>query len=162
MNAAPYMPQPGATNWATPRHVFEPLDREFHFTLDVCAEPWNTKCPSYFTEADDGLSQPWTVAAASGAAWCNPPYGARNITKWLVKAIEESRARLVTTVLLLPSTTDVKWFHDYVWNEDARSFYPWAECRFVKGRILFDPPPGYTGKHPGNVKGSLIVIIRPV
>lgn len=30
--------------WSTPGRVFDPLNAEFCFTLDVCAEPWNAKC----------------------------------------------------------------------------------------------------------------------
>lgn len=45
--------------WATPQHVFDALDSEFHFTLDVCADESNHKCARYFTKAQDGLSQSW-------------------------------------------------------------------------------------------------------
>ena len=45
--------------WATPQDFFDELNREFHFTLDPCADQENHKCPLYFTEAQDGLSQSW-------------------------------------------------------------------------------------------------------
>src|SRR5579863_2647091 len=35
--------------WATPPEIFGPLNDEFHFDLDVCAQPWNAKCERYFT-----------------------------------------------------------------------------------------------------------------
>lgn len=31
--------------WATPQGFFDELDREFHFELDVCAEPENGRSP---------------------------------------------------------------------------------------------------------------------
>lgn len=40
-------------DWETPPEVFEPLDAEFHFTLDVCATAENAKCARYFTEEED-------------------------------------------------------------------------------------------------------------
>ena len=56
--------------WATPPEVYEPLNREFGFTLDVAATPDNAKCPRYYTREDDGLAQPW-----DGVCWMNPPSG---------------------------------------------------------------------------------------
>lgn len=33
--------------WATPQDFFDTLDREFHFTLDPCANAENHKCNQY-------------------------------------------------------------------------------------------------------------------
>jgi DNA N-6-adenine-methyltransferase (Dam) len=41
--------------WETPQDFFDALDREFHFTLDVCAVQSNTKCTCYFSPEQDGL-----------------------------------------------------------------------------------------------------------
>jgi DNA N-6-adenine-methyltransferase (Dam) len=52
-----------------PPPTFAALDREFGlFDLDVAATAANTKCAQYYSEADDGLSQPW-----QGTVWLNPP-----------------------------------------------------------------------------------------
>ncbi len=72
-------------NWPTPAYVFDKLDEEFHFTLDVCADDLNHKCPEYYTKETDGLKQPWT-----GTCWMNPPYG-RTIGDWVRKAYESAR-----------------------------------------------------------------------
>lgn len=45
--------------WATPDELFSELDREFNFTLDVCATSENTKCEKFFDINIDGLSQNW-------------------------------------------------------------------------------------------------------
>lgn len=45
--------------WATPPEVFDPLNEEFNFTLDPCAEPETAKCERYFTVNDNGLYQDW-------------------------------------------------------------------------------------------------------
>lgn len=107
--------------WATPWPLFNKLDAEFHFELDVCALPENAKCARYYSPADDGLARDW-----SGACWMNPPYG-REIGKWVRKAYEESR-RGATVVCLLPARTDTAWWHDYAMK---------GEVRFLRGRISF-------------------------
>lgn len=70
--------------WATPKDFFDKLNEKYHFDLDVCALPTNTKCKKYFTPKQDGLKQKW-----NGSCWMNPPYG-REIGKWIKKAYEES------------------------------------------------------------------------
>lgn len=151
----PYMPPAESTEWATPWRVFKPINDEFHFTVDVAALDHNTKVPElYFTPREDGLAQTWT-----GTAWCNPPYGAANIDAWLAKAARE-RERGVTTVLLLPNTTDCKWFHRYVWDVSKNAARPGIELRFISGRISFDAPAGM--KANANVKGSILVIVHKI
>lgn len=71
--------------WATPWEVFQPLDEEFHFTLDVCATKENRKCEKFFSKEQDGLRQDWT----GETVWCNPPYG-KDIWKWCRKCLEHS------------------------------------------------------------------------
>jgi phage N-6-adenine-methyltransferase len=105
--------------WSTPQDFFDKLNREFGFEVDVCALPSNAKCKKFYSPADDGLSQEW-----KGVCWCNPPYG-REIGKWVKKAYESN----AITVMLLPSRTDTKWFHDYIYGK--------AEIRFIKGRLKF-------------------------
>lgn len=106
--------------WATPQYLFDALDKEFHFELDVCANHENHKCAKYFTKTDDGLSMPW----GGVTIWCNPPYG-REIGKWVAKCVDHPG----TAVMLLPARTDTRWFHDYIYNK--------AEIRFIKGRLKF-------------------------
>ncbi len=84
--------------WPTPQHVFDTLDAEFHFTLDVCANADNHKCERYFDEATDGLKQDWQ----GEVCWMNPPYG-RPISQWVRKAAQtappgggDNRSRTVT------------------------------------------------------------------
>lgn len=71
--------------WATPQDLFDELNAEFGFTLDVCALPENAKCDKYYTPDIDGLKQEW-----NGICWCNPPYG-REIGKWVEKAYNSAK-----------------------------------------------------------------------
>ena len=106
-------------DWETPQEVFDELDKEFHFTLDVAASPTNAKCADYFTKEQDGLAQDWR-----GVVWCNPPYG-REVGKWVAKAATSK----ALVVMLLPARTDTAWFHDYIYGK--------AEVRFIRGRLKF-------------------------
>ena len=110
--------------WATPQDFFDKLNDEFHFTLDAAASSDNAKCANYFTEEQDGLVQSW----GGHTVWCNPPY-CRKTGLWVKKAYEEHQRTGCTVVMLLPSRTDVRWFHDYILGK--------AEIRFIKGRLKF-------------------------
>jgi len=108
--------------WSTPDNIYQPLNSEFKFTLDVCATADNAKCSKYYTKEQDGLAQQW-----DGICWMNPPYG-REMVKWLKKALAESY-RGVTTVCLIPARTNTVWFHELCFEQ--------AEVRFIKGRPKF-------------------------
>ena len=110
------------TTWETPQWLFNQLDKEFNFELDVCATDDNAKCSKYFTPQENGLKQKW-----EGICWMNPPYG-REIGAWVKKAYESSLEG-ATVVCLLPARTDTKWWHEYCMKA--------SEIRFIKGRLKF-------------------------
>lgn len=111
----------GSDLWSTPQALFDELNSEFKFTLDVCATPENAKCDDYFTEADDGLTQSWR-----GVCWMNPPYG-DEIVKWVRKAYEASLLGTVV-VCLVPARVDTGWWWDYCIQ---------GQVRFLRGRLKF-------------------------
>lgn len=128
--------------WETPQDFFDKLNEEFNFTLDAAATWENSKCENCYTKQLSGLLMPWV---ASGAVWCNPPYG-RNIGEWVKKGMLESYEKDQTVVMLLPVRTDTSWFHKYILGK--------AEIRFIRGRLKF-----------GNSKNaapfpSMVVIFR--
>ena len=125
--------------WETPQWLFDSLDQEFGFTLDVCAIAENNKCPRFISPKEDGLAKPW-----DGVCWCNPPYGGA-IARWVEKAAREVE-RGVTTVMLIPARTDTRWFHDYIKDK--------AEIRFLRGRIQF------VGARNNAPFPSMVVIFR--
>jgi phage N-6-adenine-methyltransferase len=108
--------------WETPQDLFNSLNEEFKFTLDVCADSKNHKCERYFNTNEDGLKQDWT----KDICWMNPPYG-RSISQWVKKAAETARMGGVV-VALLPARTDTRWW-DYVMSA--------TELRFIRGRVKF-------------------------
>lgn len=107
--------------WATPQDLFDQLDAEFGFTLDVCATSQNAKCAAFYDAELDGLSQPW-----SGICWMNPPYG-DVIPQWIAKAHDAANAG-ATVVCLVPARVDTGWWWDHC---------RFAEIRFLRGRLKF-------------------------
>ena len=99
-------------DWQTPKSVYDTLNKEFHFDFDPC--PVN---PTF-----DGLSVEW-----GKRNFVNPPYG-REIPKWARKGYEEALKGKVV-VFLVPSRTDITYWHDYFMKAD--------EIRFIKGRLKF-------------------------
>lgn len=114
--------------WETPEHIFRPLNEEFNFTLDPCAETETAKCAKFYTEADDGLEKDWS----GEIVFCNPPYSRANINMWTKKCYQES-LKGVVIVALLPVSTSARWFHHYVYGK--------ADIRYYKGRIRFNGAP---------------------
>lgn len=107
--------------WGTAESDYRTLDREFNFTVDAAASPWNYKHIRYWTKEQDGLAQSWE----GERVFVNPPYS--NIRPWTEKA---DKREADVAVLLLPATVDVAWFHDFVWRH--------AEIRFYRGRRKFE------------------------
>jgi phage N-6-adenine-methyltransferase len=136
MNTVHFMSE--KMDWGTPQELFDRLNQEFHFTLDVCALPENAKCKRFYSPKENGLQQKW-----SGVCWMNPPYG-REIEQWMQKALQESE-RGATVVCLVPARTDTEWWHKYALH---------GEIRFIRGRVKFQGADA-TAPFP-----SAIVILR--
>lgn len=126
--------------WGTPRWLFDLLDREFVFHVDVCASAKNRKAPIYFNKRDNGLNQKWL-----SSAWCNPPYS--NQIPWIAKADLEYRQPYCNQVVMLlkhdPSTTHGKMVANLA-----------DELRIIQHRIKFEGAPN-TAEFP-----SCIAIFR--
>lgn len=125
-------------HWETPDQLYKDLDKEFHFEFDPC--PLNATF--------DGLKIEW-----GGVNFINPPYNRVDKPKFIQKAYDEWK-KGKTCVLLIPSATGTKQFHDLI--------LPNAKIRFVKGRIAFkgtNTKVEYTTTNKGK-HDSMIVIFR--
>jgi site-specific DNA-methyltransferase (adenine-specific) len=123
--------------WETPQWLFDELDKEFGFTLDVCASPDNHKCGRYLSYKEDGLQQSWD----NEVCWMNPPYG-RQIGKWVERAHNEAWDGNAIVVCLLPVRPDTKWWQYYILHNRDMSLpfvtqSSWPQVRFVRGRLKF-------------------------
>jgi phage N-6-adenine-methyltransferase len=131
------------SDWGTPQELYEELNSEFRFTLDVCATEANAKHTSYFNEQQDGLVQDW----GRNIYWMNAPWGV-GLNTWIKKAFESAQ-RGATVVCLVPAATDLAWWHDYAL---------WGEIRYIQGRPKFVMPEGTWQQ---TFSPSAIVIFRP-
>jgi phage N-6-adenine-methyltransferase len=114
-------------SWETPQWLFDQLDKEFHFVIDLAADSHNTKVKYFYSKEEDALSKPWETIG-----WLNPPYGdnSKNALKvWVKKAYEDSRKYGSITVMLVPARTNTRWWHEYC--------MPAGEVRFIEGRPKF-------------------------
>ena len=109
-------------DWTTPKWLFDELNQEFDFTVDLCASKENALCEIYYTKENDGMKADLT----GQRVFCNPPYGRKSTAEWIKKC---SSCNADVCVMLIPARTDTKAFHEYIWKK--------AEIRFLKGRLHF-------------------------
>lgn len=119
----------GSDDFATPTELYQKLDAEFHFTDDPC--------PLGGVILSNGLNRGW-----GKATFVNPPYSKPG--PWVRKAHMESQLGNLV-VGLLRGDTSTQWFHLWV--------LPYAELRFIKGRLKFNGKPAPFA--------SIIAIWRP-
>lgn len=133
---------------ATPQAVVDYAARVFfnveRFALDAAASEWNAKADRFYTEADNGLIQPW-----DNPTWCNLPWA--TIPPWIDKIT--ANVDVGNAALLLPARMGQRWV-EQLWRCDHIH-----ELRFVQGRIKFDPPPGEE-KGPGGFEDVFFAVRR--
>lgn len=83
---------PADNDWYTPRWLFDQLGLRFDIDVAAPADTAHRSCPAdrYYTEADDGLTQPW-----EGLIWCNPPYS--DPTPWIRRWAAHNEDALLLT-----------------------------------------------------------------
>lgn len=106
-------------DYYTPKWIFDTL--ELHFDLDVASPPHPTHvpCDRYYTQADDGLTQPW-----HGRVWLNPPYS--KPSPWVERFCAHANG-----VALLP-TSNGQWWRS-LWQQHKVQFVPMKPIRFIAG-----------------------------
>lgn len=113
-------------DWETPDWLFNHLDKKYNFTLDPATSGYNSKCKKFYTSVQDGLIQSWK----GETVFLNPPYS--KTYEWIKKAHKEATENDVTTVILIPSRTCTKYWHDFIMDPEICS-----EICFIKGRLKF-------------------------
>lgn len=105
----------GNVERTTPRDVYEWLDLQFAFTVDVASTHENALHARHFTREDNGLAQSWY----GERAFMNPPFG-KSIGEWVEKArrtcAESPPSSLVACVL--PARVDAEWWRESVLSLD--------------------------------------------
>lgn len=130
----------GNNEWYTPSPYIERARRALGgIDLDPasCELAQKTvQASRFFSEEDDGLSQPWR-----GKVWLNPPYAQPAIERFIGKLGAEVVDRNVRAAILLTNnSTDTAWFQ-------CAAALSAAIC-FTKGRIRFETAEGMTPQSP--------------
>ena len=102
--------KPNTVEWYTPVE-FIGMAREVLGNIDLdpasnkLAQGW-IQSNHYYTEKEDGLSQPW-----EGRIWCNPPYG-NAPKKFLNKGLSEFKTANMTAGIFLLNRSGAEWYSD--------------------------------------------------
>ena len=106
---------PGSSvqSYGTPRAFIDAVEARFGPLLhDLSASSANTKAPTFYGKADDGLAQPWALDFPRGNLWLNPEFA--KIAPWAEKCAIESTARQGLVLLLTPASVGSNWFAEWV------------------------------------------------
>lgn len=144
--------------YETPQPVFDKLNEEFGFDLDLTANAKNYKCPVWFGPGSDTIEDMHSMVFSDlldEVCWMNPPYSDPYPFCKTAYAISLVGG---TVVALLNCGMNTKWFHEFCMKA--------AEIRFCDRRIQFwkdgkpliDPK---TGRRRSNDRDSMIVVWEP-
>ena len=137
-------------SWATPQTVYDVMNNEFNFTMDICANDYNFKHVNYLTIKDDALTYNFDQPELVGNyVWCNPPYS--KVMPWVELAVK-NQALGIGTVMLVKNDCSTKWY--MLALERAQEIRD-----VVGGRLSFVPPHGI--KASSNNFTSCFLIFKP-
>jgi len=129
-------------NWQTPQWLFNSLNEEFNFTVDLCASHYNHKCDRFYSETNSLLTVD-PVALRSDICFMNPPYS-RNLIKPCIEKAWQI-AQNASVVCLLKVDTSTRWWSIF-WDYENHMPKHGCKIRFFPKRVKFDPPPNVNGK----------------
>ena len=125
-------------HWETPDWLKAEIVKEFGEYFDPC--------PLHATF--NGLEICW-----GKVNYVNPPYNTKDKKAFIEHALSEWLAHGNKSIVLVPATTEVKWFHE--------SVVPFAEVRLLKKRISFkgfDSKGNIAHDHKTGQTGSMLII----
>lgn len=132
------------------------------FRVDGAANEHNHLLPLWMGPGspvlEDALEGDWDHEGLETKIFCNPPWSRGNIYKFIKHAAKQHAEGRALTTFLLPATTDVTWFHEFVWDATKEAFFPWLRVHFISPRVKYVRPNGEIAKNPGI--GSMVVSYR--
>lgn len=141
--------------WETPVDLFNDLNREFNFKIDLCATSENRRCDIYVPDIFDYSPSSATryIIGDGGSAYMNPPYS--NPKPFIEKAWE--LARKIKVVCLVKVDPSTRWWAVF-WDYENHKPRPGCEVRFLPKRVKFVPPKGLQVKSVTPNFASAVVI----
>lgn len=137
--------------WQTPQWLFDELNREFGFTIDLCANVRNRKCQSYFR---DFINWPNRDLVPGNVCYMNPPYSKPK--PFIEKAWDLAKTLLVVCLIKCDPSTKC-W--GIFWDYENHKPKPGCEVRFLPKRIKFIKPGG-TEAGAANFPSAIIIMDR--
>lgn len=137
----------GSGEWRTPPYIVALAKELFglsRFDIDGAASAENRVASKWLGDAFSDSPDVGSVV------WLNPPWA--NLHRWCYRALEWARDRKCTVVLLLPASTDTRWF-DLIWND----LYTHSIV-FLSPRVPFVDPQGKGRRSPP--VGSMFVLLK--
>lgn len=141
-------PEADKDSWKTPPSLFNGLDNEFRFDVDICASAGNSLCVDFLSKERSALTYEWNHYYRSSSCFVNPPYSQTQL--FLNRSAEQAKKHNITVVALVNANTDTKWFAECA---DSAN-----EIRLITGRVGFVRNDG--AKANGNTKGQCLIIWR--
>ena len=152
--------------WETPQDLFDELNNEFQFEIDLCASKENKKARFYGDYFKlNPLYELVTISSTEeytkshppkkvGACFMNPPYS--NPLPFLTKAWEDSK--LCCIVALIKADTSTKTFGVF-WDYEKNKPKPGCEVRFLPKRLKFERD-GVPSKNCANFPSVIVIFDR--
>jgi phage N-6-adenine-methyltransferase len=150
MNTTKPFQETATDTWCTPKWLWDELNREFNFDVDLCASRENHKCDRWYNqylidnwcEWNDNhtrvISHQGEPGNISDTCFMNPPYS--DSLPFVQKAWNDSKHCKIVCLLKVDNST--KWwrvFYDPV-KFEAR---PGCTIRLLPRRVKFDAPKDY-------------------
>lgn len=99
----------GSDEYYTPQPIIDAARRVMGgIDLDPASSPEANKrvrAARFFTQADDGLAQPWT-----GRVWMNHPFGRETNRPWIAKIARECQGGVSEAICITFAATSEQWF----------------------------------------------------
>lgn len=159
--------------WETPQWLFDELNEEFNFEIDLCANKDNHKCNMYF---NNYLVKDMSTGSLLGfnIAFMNPPYS--NPLPFINKAYEDSKYCKIVMLIKCDTSTkawgvfwnyrkDMWWAlkpgtkDKFITNSNPIGPKPGVEVRFLPKRLKFERG-GIPSKNCANFPSAIVIMDR--
>lgn len=129
--------------WRTPPWLFDILNREYKFAVDLAASKDNHLLPKYYTRENSAIGKKWPKNRFS---FCNPPFSVPNLGNFTAEAAAQQIDNRYS-VFLLPAYVMEGWFEKYIYGCASRLV-------LFTGRLCYYTPEGVESE--GNRFGSCV------
>lgn len=144
--------------WQTPQWLYNELNEEFRFLIDLCATHKNSKAFWHYKDyLNNKICKTNDVPARAWSVFMNPPYS--NPYPFVKKAFDDAKnGRMRTTVCLIKCDPSTKTWGVF-WDYEKHQPKPDVEIRYLPKRLKFekDGVAGDSAPFP-----SAIIIFRGV